>query len=63
MREYQVPEDLELVEDKEPITNFDDLIEEDAGESKIDLKEYVGIVSSPEPTDSVELKREAYSRQ
>ena len=60
--DYEVPERLKIDSNKEAITEFDNLFSKENEKTKSDLKDIAGIVRSPNPTNSTELKRETYLR-
>ncbi|MDO5818772.1 MAG: hypothetical protein Q4P11_00400 [Methanobrevibacter sp.] len=60
--EYKVPARLKVNADKRPMRKFNKVLPKESRASKSDLKNIIGIVSSPEPTDSTELKKGTYIR-
>ena len=62
---YEVPEMLRIDDSKEPLTDISEikkLLGKDKTKSKINLNDYLGIVSSPKPTNSLQEKKESYTR-
>ena len=60
-KEYKVPSRLELNSEKKPLRDFNNLFDDkENNQSKSDLKSIAGIVSSHNPTNSTELKKEVY---
>ena len=56
---------LRIDDSKEPLTDMGEikkLLGKDKTKSKINLNDYLGIVSSPKPTNSLQEKRESYTR-